>query len=221
MTGYGSKQTMVQSEDETALVRQLVAGDEAAFAELVTRYHASMVRMARSFVPTDAAAEDVAQEAWLAVVRGVERFECRSTVKTWLFRILINRAKTRGVRESRCAPFSSFSAGDGRSVHPDRFFAEGHLNGGHWSIAPQSWRSAPELRAESCETRECLKAALESLPSAQQAVLRMRDVLGFTAADVCAALNVSEANQRVLLHRGRSRMRAVLETILLETAEAS
>lgn len=209
-------------DNEVALVRRLGSGDEAAFEELVSRYHVAMVRLARSFVSTEAAAEDVAQEAWLGVMRGIERFEGRSTVKTWLFRILVNRAKSRGVQESRCVPLSSLATNDDHRIEPDRFVDHSDRCGGYLATAAGSWRYAPELRAINSETRKQLKIALDSLPPAQQAVVRMRDVLGLTAAEVCKALKLSEANQRVLLHRGRSRMRAILESPdMAETTQAS
>lgn len=209
-------------DDEVVLIRRLGSGDEAAFEELVSRYHVAMVRLARSFVSTEAAAEDVAQEAWLGVMRGLERFEGRSTVKTWLFRILVNRAKSRGVQESRCVPFSSLTSNDDHRIEPDRFLDHRDKCGGDLATAAGSWRYAPELRAINSETRKQLKIALDSLPPAQQAVVRMRDVVGLTAAEVCKALELSDANQRVLLHRGRSKMRAILEAPdLAETTQAS
>ena len=199
------------SVDEVDLVARLRSGDETAFCYLVDRYHVSMVRLARSFVSTDAAAEDVAQDTWMGAMRGVDRFEGRSSVKTWLFRILVNRAKTRGVRDSRSVPFSSLGDDGEHAVDPDRFLEESHRWGGYWSAPPSRWRDGPELKAIGAETRKMLGRALDELPPMQKAVVTLRDVHGFETGEVCDALDVSEANQRVLLHRGRSRMRTVLE----------
>lgn len=203
------------SQGEADLVDRLRLGDEAAFTFLLERYHASMVRIARSYVSSETAAEDVVGDTWMAVVQGIERFEGRSSVKTWLFRILVNRAKTRGARESRSVPFSSLGddGDDGhRSVDPDRFLDESHRWGGHWSVHPNSWRNGPELNALSGELRQSMGRALDRLPPMQQAVVTMRDVHGLQAGEVCETLEVSEANQRVLLHRGRSQMRRALES---------
>lgn len=197
--------------DEVELVNRLRSGDESAFGTLVDRYHVSLVRVARSYVSTEAEAEDVAQETWMAVVRGIERFEARSSIKTWLFRILVNRAKSRGVRESRSVPFSSLDRDGERCVDPDRFLDADHRWGGFWAAPPNSWRDSPEVRAASAEIRRALGRALDELPAMQQAVVTLRDVQGFSPTEVCEALDVTEANQRVLLHRGRSRLRTVLE----------
>lgn len=208
------------SRDEANLIGRLRLGDEAAFTFLLERYHASMVGLARSFVSSETAAEDVVGDTWMAVVQGIERFEGRSSVKTWLFRILVNRAKTRGVRESRSVPFSSL-ADDGddgyRSVDPDRFLDESHRWGGYWSVHPSSWRNGPELNTLGGELRQSMGRALSGLPPMQQAVVTLRDVHGLGASEVCETLDVSEANQRVLLHRGRSKMRAVLESEFQES----
>lgn len=204
--------TIVDSEVD--LVERLCAGDEAAFGQLVIRHHAAMVRLARSFVSTEAAAEDVAQEAWLAVVRGVERFEGRSTVKTWLFRILVNQAKSRGIRDARSMPFSSFTTVGDDMADPD-WLVDGDIrSAGQWTAQPQRRRDTPEVGVVNAETREQLGAALDALPNLQRAVVTMRDVFGLTSAEVCAALELSEANQRVLLHRGRTKMRRLLEGYL-------
>lgn len=225
--GYGGR-TMVEgtaselaSDSEADLLERLRLGDEAAFGFLLDRYHRPMVRLARSHVSTDAAADDVVQETWMAVVRGIERFEGRSSVKTWLFRILVNRAKSRGVKESRSVPFSSLDDDSGWTVDPDRFLDDSHRWGGYWSAPPVSWRDAPELNALNSEIRQSIGRALDDLPAMQQAVVTLRDVHGLDAAEVCVALDVSEANQRVLLHRGRSRMRTVLESEFLESGLVS
>lgn len=195
--------------DDAATLAALRAGDEATFTALVERYHPAMVRLAMAYVPSHSVAEEVAQEAWLGVLNGLQRFEGRSSLKTWIFRILTNIAKTRGVRESRSISFSSVFDDVGReepSVDPDRFAADGH-----WVLAPLGWGDSPEDKLESAECQALLHATIESLPVNQREVIRLRDVLGFTADEVCNALEVSETNQRVLLHRARSRVRKALE----------
>ena len=203
-------------DDEVNLVRRLCSGDEAAFELLVSRYHTSMVRMARSYVSTDTAAEDVAQEAWLAMLQGLERFEGRSTVKTWLFRILVNRAKSRGIRDARSSPFSSVDTGGEWSFDPDRALDARYRLNVDCGLSSVS-RHTPEPAAINAEAREHIGRALGRLPAAQQAVVTLRDVWGFTSAEVCATLDLTDANQRVLLHRGRSRLRCFLTDSLAET----
>lgn len=197
------------ASDDAATLAALRAGDEATFTALVERYHPAMVRLATAYVPSHSVAEEVAQEAWLGVLNGLQRFEGRSSLKTWIFRILTNIAKTRGVRESRTIAFSSVFedlGGDEPSVDPDRFAAEGH-----WVLAPLGWGDSPEDKLETAECQALLHATIESLPVNQREVIRLRDVLGFTADEVCNTLDVSETNQRVLLHRARSRVRKALE----------
>jgi RNA polymerase sigma-70 factor (ECF subfamily) len=195
---------------EANLVAALRSGDEQAFRELVARYHPSLVRVARMYVPTQAIAEDVAQETWLAVLEGIDRFEGRSSFKTWLFRILTNRAKTRGMREGRSLPFSSLESDDG-AVDADRFRDPEEGWPGHWRAAP---RAFPEERLLAAETREVIERAIEQLPPTQRAVITLRDVEGWSAEEVCNALTLTETNQRVLLHRARSAVRAALEKYL-------
>ena len=197
-------------DDERQLVAALRAGDENAFRELIGRYHASLVRVARMYVPTRALAEEVAQETWLAVLEGIDRFEGRSSLKTWIFRILTNRAKTRGIREARSLPFSSL-AGDDPAVPTDRFRDPEDGWPGHWSAPP---RAFPEERLLAAETRQVIDDAIERLPETQRTVIRLRDVDGWSAEEVCNALTLSETNQRVLLHRARSAVRAALERYL-------
>jgi RNA polymerase sigma-70 factor (ECF subfamily) len=199
--------------DDAALVAALRAGDEAAFARIVDEWSGSMRRVALTFVRSREVADEVVQEAWLGVLRGLGRFEGRSSLKTWVFRILANVAKTRGEREARTVPFSSFEpAGDEASVDPDRFSS---LTGA-WSDPPASWRAVPEERLLSAETRAVIDRAIEALPPAQRIVITLRDVQGFNAGDVCNVLDVSETNQRVLLHRARSKVRAAIEEYLHE-----
>ena len=202
---------------ESELVEALRAGDEAAFAALVERYHAGFVRVARTYVRDRAVAEEVAQETWLAALGAIDRFEARSSLKTWLYRILTNRAKTRGLRESRSVPFSSIGDPDEPAVEPDRFRPEGDQYPGGWKEFPRPWEGDPEERLLAGETRQLILATIESLPPNQRAVITLRDVEGFDAEDVCNVLELSDTNQRVLLHRARARVRRVLEQYLEAT----
>jgi RNA polymerase sigma-70 factor (ECF subfamily) len=199
----------VPSDDES-LVERARGGDEAAFAALVRRYTPMLMRLARMYVPTDALAEDVVQETWVAVVRGLERFEGRSSFKTWLFRILVNRAKTRGVREHRSIPFASVGSGaaeeEGPTVDPSRFTSEGA-----WTSAPADWRDDPELSLESDEALRIVREAIAELPERQKIVITLRDLEGLSSDEVRNVLDLSETNQRVLLHRARTKVRQALE----------
>lgn len=169
-------------------------GEEAAFVELVRRYGASLQHLARTFVRNQAVAEEVVQETWLAVLSGIDRFEGRSSLKTWIFQILSNRAKTRAVRERRSAPFSAL-AGDGdddeAAVDPDRFRGEGHRWAGHWAAAPSDWSHLPEDCLLGQETLARVNAAIETLPPRQAEVIVLRDVEGWEPEEVCAALGMS------------------------------
>jgi RNA polymerase sigma-70 factor, ECF subfamily len=205
------------ADRDAALLVSLRAGDEDAFATLVTRYHATLKRVARAYVSTEAVAEDVVQETWLAVIDGLARFEERSSLKTWMFHILANKAKTRGARERRTVPFASLAgAEDEPAVSPERFQRPGDAWPGHWAAPPRPWED-PERRLASLEAREHLRAAIAALPSTQQAVLTLRDVEGLEAEEVCELLDVSAGNQRVLLHRARARVRSELERYFEET----
>jgi RNA polymerase sigma-70 factor (ECF subfamily) len=205
------------------LVRALRAGDEDAFMALVHRYNGLMVRVALGYVRTQAVAEEVVQETWCAVLAGIDRFEGRATLKTWLMRILTNRAKTRGQREARCVPFSSLAGDDeddGPAVDLDRFLPADHPRyPGGWLAAPSEWSQLPDERLLAGEVRQQIRAAIESLPVRQQAVIALRDVEGWSPEEVCETLELSEGNQRVLLHRARSRVRAELERYLGEQCE--
>jgi RNA polymerase sigma-70 factor (ECF subfamily) len=207
------------ADRDASLLAALRAGDEDAFAALVTRYHASLKRVARAYVSTDAVAEEVVQDTWLAAIRGLDRFEQRATIKTWLFHILANQAKTRGTRERRTVPFASLARaeGDEPAVSPDRFQREGDTWPGHWAMPPRPWED-PERRLASLEAREQLRAAIAALPTTQQAVLTLRDVEGLDGEEVCDLLDLSAGNQRVILHRARARVRADLERYFEETA---
>src|SRR5215211_3722484 len=201
------------SSDEQ-LIESLQAGDEDAFASLVDEYSTSLLRVAMTYVGRRAVAEEVVQETWLGVINGLDRFEGRSSLKTWIFRIPTNTASTRGQRERRSIPFSSMngSAGEGDSgLDPDRFFPPDHSRyPNHWSVGPTPWET-PEEGLLSGETRETILRAVEELPAAQRTVVTLRDVEGWPPEEVCDALEVSEGNQRVLLHRGRSKVRSALE----------
>jgi len=204
----------VAAPDDARLYHALVAGDEQAFSALVERYHAPLLRLAMTYVRDRGVAEEVVQETWLGVLRGLERFERRSLLKTWIFRILTNTAKTRALRERRSVPFSSLTSGtdDGPSVEPERFLAATHpVWPGHWASPPRSWDDIPERHLESKEVREVIEAAIAALPPVQGQVISLRDVEGWSSEEVCELLELSEANQRVLLHRARSKVRAALE----------
>jgi RNA polymerase sigma-70 factor (ECF subfamily) len=201
--------------DDARLVEGLRAGDDAAFAALMRMYGAGMLRVASMYVTSRAVAEEVVQDAWLGVLKGIDRFEGRSSLKTWLFRIVANTAKTRGVRESRSTPFSAFVDDQGdATVSPDRFFGAGERFPGHWAVPPANWAQVPEGRLLERETMDVIRREIDRLPDAQRAVLTMRDVEGFDADDVCNTLELTETNQRVLLHRARAKVRAALEEYL-------
>lgn len=184
----------------------LRAGDERVFEQLVRMYQGTLLRVAQMYVSSRAVAEEVVQETWLAVLNGIDRFEGRSSLKTWIFTILANRAKTRGQREGRTIPFSAL--GDSEpAVEPDRF------DRGHWATLPDDW---PEERLLGGEVLRVIDDAIESLPPTQRAVITLRDVQGWSAEDVRNALELSETNQRVILHRARSKVRGALEEYLAE-----
>jgi RNA polymerase sigma-70 factor (ECF subfamily) len=202
------------SLDEARLIAALRRGDEAAFALLLDRHHTTMIRLALLYVSSRVVAEEVVQETWLEVLRGLDRFEGRSSLKTWVFRILTNVAKTRGQREARSVPFSSLLTPQDAPVEPavaaERFRTPNPGKGG-WASAPRSWEEVPEERFLAVETRQYLAAAIAALPPVQREVIIRRDVQGWGAEEVCSVLHISAANQRVLLHRARSRVRGALE----------
>lgn len=202
-------------ENEQVLIERLKARDEAAFTELIHRYHGYLLPLADFFVSNRSVAEEVVQDAWLAVLNGIDRFEERSSFRTWISRIVMNIARTRGVRESRMVPFSEFADDEiqqpDTAVDPARFRSATDDYPDHWSVAPRTWNADPEKQLLNVETRKVLQLAIQSLPEVQRLVLTMRDVNGLNADEVCNVLAISETNQRVLLHRARSKVRGILE----------
>jgi RNA polymerase sigma-70 factor (ECF subfamily) len=192
--------------DESALIAALRAGDERAFMELVEAYTPGMRRLALTFVRTPAVADEVVQESWLGVLRGLDRFEGRSSLKTWIYRIVANVARTRAVREARSVPFSAFAGDDEASVDPERFIADGH-----WASPIEPWQAVLDA-----EARAVIDRAIAALPEQQRQVIELRDVQGWPSDEVCNVLDLSETNQRVLLHRARSKVRAALDEYLGE-----
>jgi RNA polymerase sigma-70 factor (ECF subfamily) len=205
-------------DDDRALVAALRDRDETAFAYLLERYDGALRRLARTYVSTAQSADEVVQDTWLAVVKGIDGFEGRSSVATWIYRILANIARSRGVREHRSVPFSSapgaMEEGEGPAVDAERFVARATAGGapiGVWARPPSPWEEEPEARLESRETLAAVRAAIDTLPPAQREVITLRDVEGWSSVEVCNALGLSETNQRVLLHRARSKVRRALE----------
>jgi RNA polymerase sigma-70 factor (ECF subfamily) len=205
----------VRADDtDLELVARLRAGDEDAFMELVDALQPSMLRVARMYVSTQAVAEEVVQDAWLGVLRGLDRFEGRSSLRTWIFRIVTNIAKTRGQREGRSVPFASLAGDDldQPTFDPSRFLGDDAQYPGHWTTFPPDWSGVPEERLLGGETLRVAGAAIDALPPMQAEVIRLRDVLGWSSAEVRNALDLSETNQRVLLHRARAKVRRALDT---------
>jgi RNA polymerase sigma-70 factor (ECF subfamily) len=216
-----SRSLATQSEPDDDLVQALRRGHEDAFVALVSRYYSAMLSLALLYVPSHAVAEEVVQETWLAVLQGISRFEGRSSLKTWMFHILVNIAKTRGQREERSVPLSSLAEldldRDEPAVEPERFLPADHeLWPHHWMQAPQSWAALPEEQLLARETGIRIQQAIAALPPMQREVIRLRDVEGWSGEEVCNILELSETNQRVLLHRARSKVRASLEQYLAE-----
>jgi RNA polymerase sigma-70 factor (ECF subfamily) len=199
--------------DDDELVSALKRGDEATFAALVDAWSPGLMRMAQMFVRDRAVAEEVVQETWIAVLRGIDGFQGRSSLKTWVYRILMNTAKTRAQREARSIPFSAAAGGDEPSIDPDRFLGPEQRRAGGWSLGPSEWPT-PEEELLSGETREVIMRAIDELPDSQRAVITLRDVDGLPSDEVAAALEISEGNQRVLLHRARSKVRRAIESHL-------
>ena len=189
-------------ESDPDLLLRLRSGDEQAFVTLVERYHEPMLRLAVSFVPSRAVAEEVVQDTWLAVVRGLDGFEGRSSLRTWVFRILVNQARTTGTREHRSVPVADPEP----AVDTSRFDASGS-----WSDPPERWIEAAEGRIDAGKLADRIRARIDELPARQRQVVILRDIEEMSSEEVCAVLAISEANQRVLLHRGRSRLRQLFE----------
>jgi RNA polymerase sigma-70 factor (ECF subfamily) len=191
---------VVPTDDE--LIDRVQAGDGGAFAELVVRYHTRLVRLAGSFVARRDLAEDIAQETWIAVLRGVDRFEHRSSPRTWLFAICVNQARSTGKREQRMVPVDASLP----TVDPDRFGRDGA-----WALPPAPWTDAVDDRLQAAALAPMAQRAIDDLPDPQRQVVTLRDAEGLSSHEVCEVLSISEANQRVLLHRGRARVRSYLE----------
>jgi RNA polymerase sigma-70 factor (ECF subfamily) len=208
---------------DTSLVDRLRAGDADAFAEIVRAWSPMMLRVARTYVSTDASAQEVVQDAWLAMIRGLDRFEGRSSLRTWMLAILSNLGRSRGVREARTLPWSSLGPAedDHPLVDPDRFRGADDQWPRHWTPVgqPRPWPRSPEEETMAAEGRSQLEHGLAQLPERQRTVVTLRDIHGLTSDEVCDILGVTASNQRVLLHRARSRLRAHLE--LYYTANAS
>lgn len=193
--------------DEVELVDRLRAGDEEAFVTLVRRHHSGLIRLASSYVPNRDVAEEVVQEAWLGVVRGIEKFEGRSSLKTWLYRIVVNRARSAGVREHRETPADlTESTGPSERFAPD----------GSWVEPPVPWTEQVDDRLTAAALNDRIRDCLDTLPDGQRQVVTLRDIDGLTPGETCAVLGISEANQRVLLHRGRARLRGLLDAEMRE-----
>ncbi len=198
----------MDSGTDSELLAALRAGDERAFVTLVRRHHAAMLRLACSFVPNVAVAEEVVQDTWIGVLRGIGGFQGRSSFRTWLFRILVNRARTAGVREGRTIAVADTAAlGESEAaVAASRFDG-----GGGWLSPPERWIEEADDRLEAGKLADFIRAAVEGLPDRQRQVVTLRDIDGLTSEEVCGVLEISEGNQRVLLHRGRSRLRQAVE----------
>ncbi len=208
----GARVDAQEPRGDRALVARLRDGDEQAFASLVDGWTGWMLRLARQHVPTPSVAEEVVQETWLAVLEGLDRFRGESSLRTWVYRILLNQAKRRGVRESRTVPFASLAPEDqGPTVDPDRFQGRDEPHPGGWRHYPEQW---PEHVVLTREVQAVVAEALTELPARQRIVIALRDLDGHSAEEVCDLLDISAGNQRVLLHRGRAVVRAHLERYL-------
>ena len=217
--------TVVATSDDVQLVAGLRNGDEQAFAQLVELYHSRLLRLARVYVNDGATAEDVVQDTWMGLLRGLDSFRGQASIKTWLFRILVNRARTRAVREKRTVPFSALASQEidsfETSVDPARFRpADDPHWPGHWLLAPSD-EDLPEQRLLASELTERVHAAVDALPPAQREVVTLRDIDGCSSDEVCQLLDLSEVNQRVLLHRGRSKVRLALEEYVTRAHRAA
>jgi RNA polymerase sigma-70 factor (ECF subfamily) len=211
LTQIGAHHVGADAED-LEVVARLRAGDERTFEALVERHYGLMLAVAQRHVKSRAVAEEVVQEAWVGVLKGLERFEGRSSLKTWILHIVMNIAKTRGMREARTVPFAALvPEGEEAAIEPERFQSDREPFPGHWRAYPRDWQRLPQDAMLTRETLQVAFRAIDALPETQRTVITMRDVHGYGADEVCAALDISEGNQRVLLHRARSRVRATLE----------
>jgi RNA polymerase sigma-70 factor (ECF subfamily) len=192
-----------RDDPDGPLLQRVRAGDEQAFITLVHRYRPTMLRLAEGYVPNQAVAEEVVQETWMGFLRGLHRFEGRSSVRTWLFSILVNRARSAGARERRTLAIGDLEP----AVDGARFDT-----GGHWTVPPQPWTDLVDDRLTAERMAGHVRAALGDLPGRQREVVTLRDIEGLSSQEVCSVLEITEANQRVLLHRGRSRLRQLLES---------
>ncbi|MFN8374886.1 MAG: sigma-70 family RNA polymerase sigma factor [Anaerolineae bacterium] len=207
----------ISPQSDAQVLAALRRGDELAFTELVNKYHASMVRVALMYVSSQVIAEEVVQEAWIGVLKGLSRFEGRSSLKTWIYSILINRAKTHAQREGRYVQLSLDDDGEEGepTVSQDRFNPPDHpLYANHWVTEPDDWNALPERRLLSRETLRRIQDAIEALPPNQKTVITLRDIDQLSSEEVCNILDISETNQRVLLHRARAKVRDALEQYL-------
>lgn len=203
--------------DDEQIIAGLQQRKEAAFQFLINHYHTSLVRVAMLYLPDAAAAEEIAQETWLKVLEGIDRFEKRSTLKTWIFAILSNLAKSRSKREGRCIPFSELDPLDDRDDEPavpaDRFSpASDSQYPGHWLVPPTPWDISPEEHLLSNELKDCIFKALENLNENQRAIITLHDLEGLSSEEICNIFSISDTYQRVLLHRGRAKVRQAIET---------
>jgi RNA polymerase sigma-70 factor, ECF subfamily len=204
--------SVVASSQDLETIQRLLVGDEKAFLMLVDQHHATMLRIAQMYVSSRAVAEEAVQDAWLGILKGLSAFEGRSSLRTWMYRILMNVAKTRGAREGRSVPFSALSDdAEEDAIDPAWFQGPMERFPGGWRTFPDDWRGIPEDRLIGQETIEHIGRAMDALPPMQAEVVRLRDVLGWSSEEVCNALALSETNQRVLLHRGRNRIRRELD----------
>lgn len=208
--------TRQQADDDAQLVAAVKRRDEAAFVALVERYQRPLLRLALVYCRSLAIAEEIVQDTWLAVIQGIDRFEGRASFKTWLFHILVNRARTRAEREGRAVSFSSLAeeaeAPGEPAVPADRFRPLDDKWPNNWALPPQAWGESADAGLLADETMDLVKRAIAELPTAQQQVITLRDIEGWTPQDVCNVLMISETNQRVLLHRARSHVRSALES---------
>jgi RNA polymerase sigma-70 factor, ECF subfamily len=208
----GSVGGVAGTAEESELVGRLREGDERAFEEAVDALYPAMFAVARGYVRVRSVAEEVVQDGWVAILDGLERFEGRSSLRTWVLQIVANIARDRGAREGRSLPFSALEVSEEEPlVEPERFLRRGEPFPEGWKVFPTDWRTLPESRVLARETRDVVDAAITSLPDSQQLVMMLRDVVGCRAEEVSEALGITAANERVLLHRARVRVRAELE----------